>query len=147
MQCAAQRYGDPAQADLIKIHKHSRKVTFQHYDDFEGKPLPELRTRIKVNLRNLFVEVYDHSTGPKIQLLFFKERFVGTEHPGRVAMEKFSVKLRKLGLDESTIGYGPDKQLFTDLLTKNGLSENLIAQRSPPSKVTAKRSSTRHGTS
>jgi DNA phosphorothioation-associated putative methyltransferase len=30
VHCAAYRYGDPSQADLIKIHKHSGKVTFQH---------------------------------------------------------------------------------------------------------------------
>ena len=138
VQCAAQRYGDPAQADLIKIHKHSRKITFQHYDDFDGKPLPELKTRIKVNLRNLFVEVFDHAAGPKIQLLFFKERFVGTEYPGRAAMEKFSVKLRKLGFDEMTIGYGPDKQSFADILKQNGLSEKLKVLRSTSSQIPAK---------
>ena len=37
VHCAAYRYGDPAQADVIKIHKHSGKITFQHYDDFDGK--------------------------------------------------------------------------------------------------------------
>lgn len=120
--CAAHRYGDPAQADLIKIHKHSGKVTFQHYDDFGGKPLPELQTRIKVNLRNLFVEVLDHSAGPKIQLLYFKERFVGKDHPGREAMEKFSQKLRKLGLDEATIGYGPDQETFLRTLENSGFT-------------------------
>jgi DNA phosphorothioation-associated putative methyltransferase len=129
VQCAAHRYGDPAQADLIKIHKHSGKVTFQHYDDFDGKPLPELQTRIKVNLRNLFVEVFDHSTGPKIQLLYFKERFVGQENAGRPAMEKFSVKLRKLGLDEATIGLGPDKETFHTALASVGLNENLNPKR------------------
>lgn len=129
VQCAAYRYGDPAQADLTKIHKHSGKVTFQHYDDFDGKPLPELHTRIKVNLRNLFVEVFDHSTGPKIQLLYFKERFVGKEHAGRPVMEKFSAKLRKLGLDEATIGLGPDKQTFHAALASVGLNENLNPKR------------------
>jgi DNA phosphorothioation-associated putative methyltransferase len=131
VQCAAHRYGDPAQADIIKIHKHSGKVTFQHYDDFDGKPLPELQTRIKVNLRNLFVEVFDHATGPKIQLLYFKERFVGKNHPERPAMEKFSAKLRKLGLDEATIGLGPDKQNFLSTLAAAGLSENLSPKRGP----------------
>jgi DNA phosphorothioation-associated putative methyltransferase len=107
VHCAAYRYGDPSQADVIKIRKHSGKITFQHYDDFDGKPLPELRTRIKVNLRNLFVEVFDHSKAPRIQLLYFKERFVAQTHPGRPAMEKFSAKLRKLGLDQATIASVP----------------------------------------
>lgn len=113
--CAAHRYGDPAQADLIKIHKHSGKVTFQHYDDFEGKALPELQTRIKVSLRSLFVEVFDHTKGPQTQLLYFKERFLLNEHPSRAAMKKFSAKLRSLGLNEETIGLGPDKETFLRL--------------------------------
>lgn len=127
--CAAHRYGDPSQADVIKIHKHSAKITFQHYDDFDGKPLPELQTRIKVNLRNLFVEVFDHSRGPRIQLLFFKERFLAKDHPHRSAMEKFSAKIRKLGLNEAMIGLGPDKQNFRQILEVAGLNENLNPTR------------------
>ena len=125
VHCAAHRYGDPAQADLIKIHKRSGKVTFQHYDDFDGKPLPELQSRIKVNLRNLFVEVFDHAIGPKIQLLYFKERFLAKEHPGRSTMEKFSAKLRKFGFDEETIGFGPDKESFLSQVNAAGLNQNL----------------------
>ena len=130
IQCAAHRYGDPEQADLIKIHKHSGKVTFQHYDDFDGKPLPELRTRIKVNLRNLFVNVFDHSEGQKRQLLYFKERFIAKNHPNMPAMAKFSAKLRKLGFAEETIGFGPDKHSLLQILDAAGLNENLNSKRS-----------------
>jgi hypothetical protein len=55
--CATSLFGDVAQADVIKLHKASGKVTFLVYDDFEGKPLPELRQRIKVNLRTRWVQV------------------------------------------------------------------------------------------
>ena len=82
-----------------------------------------------MNLRNLFVEVFDHSKGPRIQLLYFKERFVGRTYPGRAAMEKFSAKLSKLGLDQATIGLGPDKDSFLSLLAKAGLNENLNPMR------------------
>ena len=129
VHCAAQRYGDPAQADLIKIHKRSGKITFQHYDDFDGKPLPELQTRIKVNLRSRFVEVFDHSAAPKIQLLYFKERFVPRDHPKRSEMEAFSAKLRKLGMDESSIGFGPDKESFRDLVARAGFRESVFLPR------------------
>jgi DNA phosphorothioation-associated putative methyltransferase len=136
VHCAAHRYGDPSQADVIKIHKHSGKITFQHYDDFDGKPLPELQTRIKVNLRNLFVEVFDHSKGPRIQLLYFKERYLGQTYPGRPAMEKFSAKLKKLGLDRAAIGLGPDKSSFQSMLGKAGLNEHLNPTRKKAANVT-----------
>ncbi len=125
VHCAAFRYGDPAQADLIKIHKRSGKITFQHYDDFEGAPLPRLLLRIKVNLRTLFVEIFDHSVGPKTQLLYFKERFVGRDHPKRKAMEQFSAKLRTLGLCEATIGFGPTAAEFEALARAAGYSPKL----------------------
>ena len=129
VHCAAFRYGDPAQADIIKIHKHSGKITFQHYDDFDGKPLPELQTRIKVNLRNFFVEVFDHSKGPKIQLLYFKERFLPKDHRKRSEMEAFSAKLRKLGLDERSVGFGPDKASFLAIVEAAGLNTALNKSR------------------
>jgi len=40
-------FGDVAQADVIKIHKASGKITFLLYDDFEGKRLPQLNTGSK----------------------------------------------------------------------------------------------------
>ena len=110
VECAARLYGNPREADLIKIHLHSRKLTFHYYRDFDTTPLPELLTRIKIDLKRLFVTVIDHTTGPEHQLLFFKERFLAKDHPDRPKMDHFSAKLRKLGLREETIGYGPSRE-------------------------------------
>lgn len=102
--CATALFGDLSQADVIKLHKASGKVTFLVYDDFEGKPLPELRARIKVNLRTRWIQVFDHSQDQ--QLLYFKERFLGATHPGRAEMEALSAKLCENGLPEQ-IGFRP----------------------------------------
>jgi DNA phosphorothioation-associated putative methyltransferase len=110
VECAARLYGNPREADLIKIHLHSRKLTFHYYKDFEKEPLPELLTRIKIDLKRLFVSVIDHTNGAEHQLLFFKERFLAKDHLDRPKMDRFSAKLRKLGLREETIGYGPSKE-------------------------------------
>ena len=88
VECAARLYGDPREADLIKIHLHSRKLTFHYYRDFETTPLPELLTRIKIDFRRLFVTVIDHTTGPEHQLLFFKERFLPKDHPDHSKMDR-----------------------------------------------------------
>jgi hypothetical protein len=120
--CATTLFGDISQTDLIKLHKASGKVTFLGYDDFEDKPLPELRHRIKVNLRTRWVQVFDHSADG--QLLYFKERFVGTMHPRRKEMESFSAKLRKMGLSDKSLE-GPSKSAFAGMLEMAGLDEHL----------------------
>lgn len=79
--CATALFGDVQQADVIKLHKASGKVTFLIYDDFENKPLPELRARIKVNLRTRWVQMFDH-TGQN-QLLAKKERFLNNCAPSK----------------------------------------------------------------
>ena len=58
--CAGLLYGDWSRADLIKIHIQSGKVSFMGYDDFEGKPVPELLERVKVKLWQRDVEFYDY---------------------------------------------------------------------------------------
>lgn len=73
VQCGAVRYGNPEGADLIKIHVRSGKLTFLHYDQFERRKKPVLLTRIKINLRTQFVEVFDHSAD--LQQLQEKEIF------------------------------------------------------------------------
>jgi DNA phosphorothioation-associated putative methyltransferase len=124
--CATALFGDVSQTDVIKLHKASGKVTFLGYDDFEGKPLPELRHRIKVNLRTRWVQVFDHSSDG--QLLYFKERFLSPNHPHRAEMEAFSAKLRKLGLSDSLL-MGPTNAGFAGILERAGLNENLNKRR------------------
>ena len=64
-----------AQADAIKIHKASGKITFLVYDDFEGKRLPQLQHRIKANLKTRWVQAFDHREAG--QILYSKERSGG----------------------------------------------------------------------
>ena len=134
IECAARLFGDPEQADLIKLHLYSGKLTFQHYDDFDGKTLPELQTRIKVDLRRLFVNVFDHSEGRIHQILFFKERFLPSDYPGRKSMERYSSRLRKLGINEAMLGSndqgGPSREEFESALEQVGLTKGL-AKKSP----------------
>lgn len=120
--CAEVLYGDVNQADIIKLHKASGKVTFLIYDDFAGMQLPELQQRIKVDLRSHFVQVFDHSKSG--QLLYYKERFLHPAHPQRAACKTFSAKLRKLKIPDGLLE-GPTKDDFARLRTAHGLNENL----------------------
>jgi len=109
--CAEALYGDMRNADILKIHKRSGKVTLLKYDDFLNNPLPELVERIKIDLRNQAIDIFDHQNSEKQQLLYFKERYVASDHPQRSEWEKFSEKLRDLGLSED-MGFGPWKHEF-----------------------------------
>ena len=82
VQCGAIRYGDPEEADLIKIHVASGKLTLLHYDDFK-KAEPILQTRIKINLRNQFVQVFDHRA--ERQALIDKNRYLQSASKKRKA--------------------------------------------------------------
>jgi hypothetical protein len=120
--CATSLFGDAAQADVVKLHKASGKVTFLAYDDFDGKPLPELRARIKVNLRTRWVQVFDHSA--EGQLLYFKERLLSADHRRLPEMHAFTAKLRKAGIPARESG-GPSRVELLRLLEERGLNENL----------------------
>lgn len=130
VECAARLWGDPKEADIIKLHIWSKKVSFQYYHDFDGEPLPELKARTKIDLLHRSVRYYDHTRGRHHQLLFFKERFLPSDYPGRKQMERFSSRLRKLGLHEDTIGHGPSKEEFHLALEQCGLTKGLARKPS-----------------
>jgi hypothetical protein len=121
-------YGDVRQADLIKFHKASGKVTFLLYDDFENRPLPELRLRIKVNLRTRWVQAFDHSA--QGQLLYFKERFLEPEHPDAGAMRELTAELQRIGVQELD-GLGPSKEMLRIILERANFRQ-LAARCLPP---------------
>ena len=125
IECAARLYGDPRAADLTKIHLHSGKLTFTYYEAFDREPFPELSLRIKVDLRRLFVTVFEDPPGPTRQLLFFKERFLPRDHPDRRKLEVLSQRLRNMGVSEANIGHGIPKGEFQAALTRAGLTRAL----------------------
>jgi len=122
VECATRLYGDPAQADILKIHKRSKKLTLLHYENFESSALPRLVMRIKVSLRDRFVNVFDYSASQDPQLLLFKERFLPSDHPGRDGMERVSVKLCKLALTPETCGHGPTLNQLQKLIGSCGFA-------------------------
>ena len=130
VECGARLFGNPREADLIKFHLRSRKLTFQLYDNFDGAPFPELKLRIKIDLPRLFVTVLDQRHAKEQQILYFKERFVGQEYSGRARMEQVSRRLCALGFDPSRMGYGPNKEEFLALLHSRNLRLDLSRKTS-----------------
>ena len=122
--CAEVLYGDLKDIDIVKIHKRSGKVTLLKYDNFEGKAVPELQERTKVNLRRQVIEVFDHRSTERQEVLYFKERYVPKNHPEREKWEEFSTWLKSLGLNLER-GYGPYKHELLSFFERRGMTTEL----------------------
>jgi DNA phosphorothioation-associated putative methyltransferase len=59
--CARALLGDVEEANVLKLHRYSGKVSYLVYDSLNGPHEPTLRLRIKVSLRTLNIEVFDHT--------------------------------------------------------------------------------------
>lgn len=131
--CGTALYGNPREADVIKIHKRSRKLSLMHYKDFWKDPFPELHLRIKIELNKLFVSVFDHSEGPDRQILFFKERFLDPDCDGYGKLIATSRRLATLDIEADMLGdndrWAPSKKKFEELLAAKKLTWRLHPKR------------------
>ena len=118
--CAEKLYGDIEQADVVKIHIGSCKVTLLEYDSFDKTPLPRLATRVKVNLRQQSVDYFHYQNDPEPPILFLKSRYMASSQSGYVKQKRFDQKLEMLGLHDFS-GFGPSPAMFFANLEAAGL--------------------------
>jgi len=116
---AIQLYGDIDDIDLIKIHMLSGKVTLMKYDDFQGKPIPELTERIKIKLREQDIDFFDYVGEYQPQPLYFKSCYIPQDFPNYKLQRKFDGQLSNLNLFDFT-GFGPKKDEFNKIIAAAG---------------------------
>ena len=114
--CAAVLYGDVTEADVIKIHIRSGKVSFMKYDDFLGKAIPKLTERAKINLRSLDFQLYTYGTDYPCPPLYIKSRYLNEELPNYAEQLAFDEALQTLNFDLSS--YGPSDSDFAAALER-----------------------------
>ena len=103
--CAEQLYGHVGDSNVVKIHLQSSKLTLLKYDRYAESPLPRLRERIKINLRNQLIDFFEYGDDAPWQMLFMKSRFMAPDQPGYTKQTKFDAQLQGLqGLDFSNFG-------------------------------------------
>lgn len=111
---AAAAYGDVQNADLIKIHVRSGKLTLMRFDNFDDQPLPRMVERVKIKLREQKVDVFCYGEEYAPPFLYLKSRFLSEEHPRFPEQVAFDEALEGLGLfDLSGFGPRPDELLDT----------------------------------
>jgi DNA phosphorothioation-associated putative methyltransferase len=120
--CAAQLIGDISAADVVKFHIQSAKLTLLMVDDFFGKAIPELRSRIKVNLRSQDIDFFEYGLGTDYQsLMYLKSRFMAADQERYDQQVAFDQWLMGMGCFDFS-GYGPSAEAFCAGLIEFGLS-------------------------
>jgi DNA phosphorothioation-associated putative methyltransferase len=104
--CARAYLGEVEGANLIKLHRHSGKVSYLVYPDFETDPHPALLRSIKLSLRTRELDCFDYATSTNPPILHRKGAFLPPDHPLHARFARLTQQEERHGLlDESaTIG-------------------------------------------
>jgi len=78
--CARALVGDIDEANVIKLHRFSGKVSYLAYPHFERDPHPALRLRVKVTLPTLSIDLFDYSDWDDPPILCRKEQLLHKDH-------------------------------------------------------------------
>ena len=116
--CGSVFFGDIEDADIIKIHINSGKLTLQFYENFSN-PLPVISRRIKIDMRSQYVRTFDYDDTDR-QYLFMKSLFLPEDHEDFEAQSRFDAEVSKLKEFDFS-GYGPDARLFDVTLAENNI--------------------------
>jgi len=119
--CAAVLYGDYHNADLVKIHIGSGKVSLMRYDDFQGKALPRMIERVKIKLREQDIDYFAYGEDYEPPFIYRKSRYINEEFPNYPEQVAFEEALEGLGLFDFA-GYGPKPGDFLETLARNRLA-------------------------
>jgi DNA phosphorothioation-associated putative methyltransferase len=95
--CAAVLYGDHRNADLVKIHTRSGKVSLMRFDDFEGQPLPRMVERVKIKLRQQNIDYFAYGEDYQPPFLYHKSRYINEEFPNYPEQLAFDQALMSWG--------------------------------------------------
>lgn len=96
--CANAYIGDVEDANIVKLHRFSGKVSYLACPKFDSHPHPPVRRTIKLSLRNLFLQCIDHTENKNPLLLDRKERMIEADHPWQQRFARFSLLESQHGL-------------------------------------------------
>ena len=104
--CARNYIGNVDDANIVKIHRHSGKVSYLCYPEYDKDPHPVLQRSFKVNLRSLDIHCYDYSESSNPPILHRKESFLEESDPRFAKFAKLTRQEVRFGLldETSTIG-------------------------------------------
>lgn len=104
--CARAYLGEIEGANLVKLERHTGKISYLIYPSFETDPHPLLYRSVKLSLRTRELDSYDYSTSLNPPILHRKETFLHPSHPLYGKFARLTQHEEKHGLlsDTSSIG-------------------------------------------
>ncbi len=116
--CASSYLGEIEGANLVKFHRHSGKVSYLVYPDFDRDPHPALLRSVKLSLRTRDIQCFDYANSDNPPILHRKEAFLEPSYPGYERFAKLTRQEEECGLltDTSAIG------------TRDGWERRLVAE-------------------
>ena len=103
---AGSSLGEIEDANLIKLHRFSGKVSYLAYPEFDTDPHPELSSCVKLNMRSRQIDFYDHRQSENPPVPHRKETFLSPTHPWFAKFARLTKQEERHGLldETSTIG-------------------------------------------
>ncbi len=96
--CARSLVGELDDANVIKLHRLSGKVSYISYPNFDKDPHPPLRQRVKITLPTLSIDFFDYSNWEDPPLLFRKNSLLHGSHPKKQLFDSLTRQEQTLGL-------------------------------------------------
>lgn len=90
--CASRTIGRLEEANVIKFHTKSAKISYLYYPEFDTDPHPALQTCMVINLQDLHVSYRDYDTDDDPPVLHQKDTLVTPDYP---QYEKFAKLTRQ----------------------------------------------------
>jgi DNA phosphorothioation-associated putative methyltransferase len=119
--CARAYLGEIEGANLVKIHRHSGKLSYLVYPEFETDPHPALVRSVNLCMRTRKFECHEFGQGGNPPILHRKETFLHPEHPLFDKFAKLTKQEEKAGLLENTATIGT-RDGWTTRLAEKGYS-------------------------
>ncbi len=104
--CARAYLGEVDEANVIKLHRFSGKVSYLVYPGFDSEAHPVLARSLKLSLRTLELDCYDYTTSSNPPILHRKETFLAEDYPGYAMFAELTRREEERGLLKDAAGIG-----------------------------------------
>ena len=99
--CGRALVGAVESANLVKLSREHRRVSYLAYPAFDSSAHPALAESVRVDLQTFSVKHREYRNSANPPVLHRKETFVGSDYPGRAKFERLTKHEERLGLLDS----------------------------------------------